>query len=93
MEVKWGILRGKNKLDYVVWRYFPKAPKYGQVRPMDRLMACWSHLALAKKEGPEVLHKDRKRDKKDVEVMLRLRMLQASCIAVAYGSPFIETAS
>ena len=36
---------------------------------MDRLIACWIHLALAKKEGPEVLNKNRKRDKKDVEVM------------------------
>ena len=36
---------------------------------MDRLMACWSHLALAKKEGLEVMTKDKKRDKKDVEVM------------------------
>ena len=56
---------------------------------MDRLIACWSHLALAKKEGTEVLHKNRKRDKKDVEVMQRLRMLQASCISVAYERPFI----
>ena len=76
----------------MVWRYFPKESKYQQVRPMDKIMACWSHLALAKKEGPEILHKDRKRDKKDVEVMLRLRMMQASCIAAAYGPPFIETA-
>jgi hypothetical protein len=36
---------------------------------MDRLIACWSHLTLTKKEGPEVLDKNRKRDKKDVEVM------------------------
>ena len=56
---------------------------------MDRLMACWSHLALAKKEGPEVLNKNRKRDKKDVEVMQRLRILQASCISISYARPFI----
>ena len=56
-------------------------------------MACWSHLALAKGEGPEVLRQDKKRDKKDVEVMQRLSLLQASCISVAYGCPFIETAS
>ena len=52
-----------------MWRFFPKVSENCQVRPMDRLMACWSHLALAKKEGPEVLNKNRKRDKKDVEVM------------------------
>ncbi len=56
-------------------------------------MACWSHLALAKKEGPEVLSKDRKRDKRDVEVMQRLRLLQASCISATHGCPFVETAS
>ena len=60
---------------------------------MDRLMACLSHLALAKKEGPEVLSQDKKKEKKDVEVMQRLSLLQASCISVAYGCPFIETAS
>ena len=60
---------------------------------MDRLMACWSHLALAKKEGPEVLSQDKKRDKRDIEVMQRLSILQTSCISVGYGCPFIETAS
>ena len=68
-EVKWDITRGQNNVDYLVWRFFPKDSEYRQVRPMDRLIACWSHLTLAKKEGPEVLHKNRKRDKKDVEVM------------------------
>ena len=60
---------------------------------MDRQMACWSHLALAKGEGPEVFRQHKKREKKDVEVMQRLSLLQASCISVAYGCPFIETAS
>ena len=56
-------------------------------------MACWSHLALAKKEGPEVLSQDQKRDRRDVEVMQRLSILQATCISVGYGCSFIETSS
>jgi len=40
---------------------------------MERLMACWSHLTLAKREAPEVLKEYRKRDRKDVEVVQRLK--------------------
>ena len=60
---------------------------------MERLMACWSHLTLARREGPEVLKEFRKRDRKDVEVVQRLRMLQASCLTIVHGCPFIESAS
>ena len=56
-------------------------------------MACWSHLTLAMREGPEVLKDYRKRDRKDVEVVKRLRMLQASCLTIVHGCPFIESAS
>jgi hypothetical protein len=55
---------------------------------LERLMACWSHLALAKREGPEVLREYRKRDRKDVEVVQRLRMLQASCFDHRAWVPF-----
>jgi len=60
---------------------------------MERLMACWSHLTLAKREGPETLKQFRKSCRKDVEVAQRLRMLQASCLAIVHGCPFIESAS
>ena len=56
-------------------------------------MTCWSHITLAKKEGPEVLRDNRKRDRKDVEVVQRLRMLQASCMTIVHECPFIESAS
>ena len=56
-------------------------------------MACWSHLTLERREGPEVLSEYRKRDRKDVEVVQRLRMLQASCLTIVHECPFIELAS
>ncbi len=56
-------------------------------------MACWSHLTLAKREGPETLEQFRKSSRKDVEVAQRLRLLQASCLTVVHDCPFIELAS
>ncbi len=59
--------------------------------PTERLIACWSHLALAELASPDVLLSDMKRDKKDIEVVQRLRMIQATCITAGQGRYFMQT--
>ncbi len=59
--------------------------------PTERLIACWSHLALAESASPDVLLSDMKRDKKDIEVVQRLRMIQATCITAGQGRYFMQT--
>jgi hypothetical protein len=58
---------------------------------MERLMACWSHVALAQAESPDVLSSDMKRDKNDIEVVQRLRILQETCITSSEGNCFMQT--
>ncbi len=38
-----------------------------------------------------MLLNDMKRDKKDIEVVQRLRMIQAACITIRQGSYFLQT--
>jgi hypothetical protein len=84
---RWDIIRNRRyPSDYAVWKFFPEDCAKAVVRPMDRLMACWSHVALAQAESPDVLSSDMKRDKKDIEVVQRLRMLQATCITISQGN-------
>ena len=89
---RWDIIRNRRyPSDYAVWKFFPEDCAKSVVRPMERLMACWSHVALAQAESPEMLSSDMKRDKKDIEVVQRLRMLQATCINMIQGNYFLQT--
>ncbi len=47
----------------------PEGVSQGGSRQLERLIVCWSNLTLATKEGPDVLKDNRKRDRKDVEVV------------------------
>ena len=84
---RWDIVRNRrHPADYAVWKFFPEGCAKSVVSPMERLMGCWSHVALAQNESPDVLSSDMKRDKKDIEVVQRLRMLQATCITISQGN-------
>ena len=74
-----------------MWRFFPEYCNKSRVSPAERLIACWSHLALAELASPDVLLSDMKRDKKDIEVVQRLRMIQATCITAGQGRYFMQT--
>ena len=74
-----------------MWKCFPEEHAKSAVSPLERLIACWSHVAFAEKESPAVLNDDMKRDKKDIEVIQRLRMLQAMFISSSQGNYFMQT--
>ena len=83
---RWDIIRNRRyPADYAVWKFFPEDCAKSVMSSMERLMACWSHVALAQDESPDVLSSDMKRDKKDIEVVQRLRILQATCITASQG--------
>ncbi len=74
-----------------MWRFFPEDCNRSRVSPAERLIACWSHLVFTDEASPDVLLNDMKRDKKDIEVVQRLRMIQAACITARQGSYFLQT--
>ena len=89
---RWDIVRNlRYPADYAVWKFFPDEHAKSVVSPLERLIACWSHVAFAEEESPVVLNDDMKRDKKDIEVVQRLRMLQAMFISSSQGNYFMQT--
>ena len=53
---RWDIARNRRyPAEYTVWKFFPEDHAKSVVSPMQRLLACWSHVELAEGESPDVL--------------------------------------
>ena len=70
--------------------YCPSDP-VPMVKPVDRLLACLSHMITSPTDAFDTFHRIKFTKKRDSQVMERLWQLQALFLATKLNRPFLET--
>ena len=71
-------------------KYYCKKGKRFSVHPMDRLIVMLSRTKMTSSEGIDMLTRFRRTDRKDSEVVERLRLLQAMFLVIEEEKPAVR---